>query len=335
MKKTTLITLAIASMMSCSNEEVLKSSSKEVITFDNTFVEKATRAIDGSYNTGSLQQFQAYGTITNQAGGTANIFNGQAVNKGGTGVGTNWTYDASNTQYWIPGNTYNFRAVVDGNITNVTTVSQDENGMPTAINLHDASAQKDILYAAVSPIPYTGGQPNPVSFIFDHLMSKAKFTVKNTITTDNGYNYQVSNITIKDTEKNGVYTIGTGWKAAETPSFYDLSFGNAVTIGTDQAAEAISIGYNGSAESNYERLLIPGEKSLTINFDYLLLKDGKTIDTQNKNVYANTLTLEAGKAYNFVIKLGNPGEPITFDVSSVSNWDTDHNDDGTDDEKEI
>ena len=68
MKKTILATLAIASMMSCSNEELLEAPAQQAITFGNTFVEKApaTRAAyDGSYTTSSLTQFQVYGTITN------------------------------------------------------------------------------------------------------------------------------------------------------------------------------------------------------------------------------------------------------------------------------
>lgn len=322
MKRTFLITLTIATLASCSNEEIVNTPNKEAITFADVFVDKATRAIDGSYTTASLKQFQAYGTITNDASqGTANIFDGEVVTKGGTGTGAIWTYDATNTQYWIPGNTYRFSAVVDGNIKGVTTVNQGAYGMPSAITLLDASAQTDILYAENGPIQSkVGDGAKTVTFIFSHLMAKAKFTVKNTITTNNGYSYKVSDITINGTERNAVYTIGTGWQAAETTATYDLSFGDAVTEGTTEEIDATSIAHGSKAESNYERLLIPGEKALTVSFNYQLLKDDAVIDTQSKQLNTATITLEAGKAYNFVISLGNPGEPITFDVKEVKGW---------------
>ena len=324
MKKTLFAAFALTLMAGCSSEEILEVAQKEAITFDNAFVDKATRAIDDSYNNnGNFTSFEVYGTISGSGNneGTANIFNQEKVTKGGKGIGDSWTYDASNTQYWISGNIYNFRAVADGNIDGVTSVTVDDNKMPTAINLLDASQQKDILYDASETINYTSGAKT-VSFTFAHLLAKAKFTVKNTITTDNGYSYKVSNITIKGADKNGIYTIADeAWSAPAEPATYDLSFGYAVAADAQTAAtEATDIAYNSSMVSNYERLLIPSNKAIEVNFDYQLLKDGAVIDTQNKTINTNAINLVAGQAYNFIISLGNPGEPIKFDVTKVNDW---------------
>lgn len=319
MKRTILATLIIATLVSCSDEETL-SSHHEAITFDNAFVDNATRAIDGSYNNTAnpLKAFQVYGTITNDKNkGTANIFDGDIVSASGTG----WTYDEP--QYWIPGNTYTFCAVADGNIEGATSLTIGDYDMPTAINLLDASQQKDILYAKGETVSYQNGDgAKTVSFIFSHLLAKAKFTVKNTISTDNGYSYQVSGLKIKDVQKNGVYDIASGqWKVAATPETYDLSFGNAVDKDADtQIVKSMNIGFGGNAVSNYERLLIPTDESLTITFSYQLLKDDAVIDTQEKTVYSVPTPLESGHAYNFIISLGNPGEPITFDVTKITDW---------------
>lgn len=337
MKKNILVTLAFASLISCSQEETINSPSHEAIVFDNTFVENTTRAAyDGSYTTNSLEEFQVYGTITNKNGDTGNIFDNVDVAKKGDA----WTYNVG-LQYWIPGNSYSFAATVHGNEDDAISTEVNDFHMPTAISVNDMSVQKDVLYAANGPIAAdatTWGET--VSFIFHHLLSKVKFTVWNTITTQNGYNYKAENITILNAANNGKYTIGTGWDATATTDFtFSPDFGHAVEVEnptSEAIAEGKFIAVGKKSESNFERLLLPAKQSFTIQFDYYLYNGSQVIDVQKeKTIISQVMTLEAGKAYNFVIKLGNPGEPITFDVSSVSNWDTDHNDDGTDDETEI
>ena len=85
MKKTLFAAFALTLMAGCSSEEILEVAQKEVITFDNAFVDKATRAIDGSYyNNGNFTSFEVYGTISGSGNneGTANIFNQEKVTRG-------------------------------------------------------------------------------------------------------------------------------------------------------------------------------------------------------------------------------------------------------------
>lgn len=335
MKKILFTILCAGAVMSCSKEEVI-TANQEAITFENAFVNNATKAAyDGSYNNSNFSEFQVYATITGTGNGegTANIFNGERVVKGTSlGQGVNWTYAIANTQYWIPGNNYQFRAIADGNVTDVTEVVTDSYGMATKINLLDASAQKDILTAEHFVTNYTkpqSGTPAAVAFTFAHVLSKAKFTVKNTVETNNGYSYKVTNVALNNLAKNGVYTITDGatgtWAAAASPATYSLSFGDVTVEGKAVEADATvaDIKYNKSAESNFDRLLIPGTQTLNISFSYGLYKDGVLIDAQDKTLTAN-VTLDAAKAYNFVISLGNPGEPIQFDVVTVTDWVENH-----------
>ena len=336
MKKILFTILCAGAVMSCSKEEVITVADQEAITFESAFVEKATKAAyNGSYNNNNLNEFQVYATIsgTGNGEGTANIFKGEKVVKGNSlGQGTKWSYAVANTQYWIPGNNYQFRAIADGNVTDVTEVVTNSYGMATAINLLDASAQKDILTAEHFVTNYTkpqSGTPAAVAFTFAHVLSKAKFTVKNTVETNNGYSYKVTNVALNDLAKNGVYTITDGatgtWAAAAAPATYRLSFGDVTVEGKAVETEATvaDIKYNKSAESNFDRLLITGTQTLNISFSYGLYKDGVLIDAQDKTLTAN-VTLDAAKAYNFVISLGNPGEPIQFDVVTVTDWVENH-----------
>lgn len=335
MKKFFLSVLCVAAVVSCAKDEVI-TADKEAITFENAFVDNATKAAyDGSYNNSNLSEFQVYATITGTGSneGTANIFEGERVVKGNSlGQGENWSYATANTQYWIPGNNYQFRAIADGNVTDVTEVVTNSYGMATAINLLDASAQKDILTAEHNVTNYTkptSGTPAPVAFTFAHVLSKAKFTVKNTVKTNNGYSYKVTDVALNNLAKNGVYTITDGatgtWAAAATPATYSLSFGDVTVEGKAVEADATvaDIKYNKSGESNFDRLLIPGTQTLNISFSYGLYKGGVLIDAQDKTLTAN-VTLDAAKAYNFVISLGNPGDPIQFDVLTVKDWVENH-----------
>lgn len=154
MKKVLLSVLAIAALASCMQDDILGTAQGTAISFDNAYVDNATKAIDSSFNNNNLEEFQVYGTVTNSADEVANIFPGIAVVKGGAGVGTNWTYDAQYTQYWVANNSYSFKAVAAGNIAGETEVEVDTNGMPTAVKVLDAEAQNDVLYAQVLDVNY-------------------------------------------------------------------------------------------------------------------------------------------------------------------------------------
>ena len=267
MKKSILAITALTMMLaSCSQDETIDVTSREAITFGNAFIENATRAVDNSYkNEGFSAQFHVYGTITNKDDKTANIFNKELVEK----KNGNWVYNEANTQYWIPGNTYNFWAVVDGNIKGVSEVvaNESDNYKPTQIKLLNALEQKDILWAKAEAISYDKGEKT-VSFTFEHLMAKAIVAVKNEIETNNGYTYKVKDITMSAV-KSAIYDIATeSWKEHKDKDA--LSFGNigsAVTdIDTGEQA-AVMIGFFEEKESAYARLLIPSSNNNKTNIE--------------------------------------------------------------------
>ena len=341
MKRVLLTIAAVAALASCSKDNIVERAPYAPIAFDNAFVNNSTRAaIDGTYSTDKLSEFQVYGTITTNDSKTANIFAGEPVSKN---IDDTWKYDAANTQYWIPGNTYNFVAIADGNADDgATSVSTGDYRMPTAIELLDATMQHDVLYAEQKNITDSpNGFPSSVEFTFNHIMAKAKVTVKNTIETNSGYSYKVSGITLNNTAKNGTYDIANGtWSKATTPAYYNCPFGNAVVTAANIAANAPAdfIGFGESLESNFEWLIVPTFKGddtteikITFTRDYYYSSDGGTTNVlvrSETNTVSAKKKIEAGHAYNFVIKLGNPGEPIKFTVESITDWDTDHNDDG-------
>lgn len=332
MKKVIFALAAVVAFAACSNEEVLVEQPREAIGFDNAFIENAVRSIDPSITTGTLGSFKVYGTTQGDEDGApvVNIYNGVDVVKGATnGIGNGWKYGSQYVQYWINGNKYKFAAVVNG------VVTTDAYGMPAEIS-YTASADDDtdILYAFNDFGKYTKvADTNPeVAFTFSHLLSKVKFTVNNTMTTntaENIYQYTVENVTIEGALNKGVYTVSSKeWAPAADNSANTVAFGNVSNATTvAPATDAVKIGKVGAADSatsHYERILIPGTFTATVKATIKTLLNDQEVDVTSYVKEVN-LTLDGGHAYNMVLNLGNPGDEIKFTVTKVDGWDEPNN----------
>ncbi len=322
MKKTLFTILAAAALAACAKEEVV-TVDQEAISFENAFVDNATKSNDGyTVTTASLNEFQVYGTTKGNEAGAAlvPIFKHVTVEKDGT-----WKYADDYTQYWVNGNSYNFAALVNVAAENVTLV----NAVPAEIKC-DVSEQKDILYAANAFGTYVKGtSATKVPFTFNHLLSKVFFTFENNMTSNsasNMYTYRVTGITINGAAKVATGTVAGVWG---TPaSTYNVEFGNITkTFDGVNKGEATLIGAIGAADKSTSlesRLMIPQTgAALTITCTIETLLNGAVIDVENYSTTV-TKTLEAGKVYNFILSKNNPGDKIDFTVTTVTAWDETH-----------
>ena len=321
MKKILFTILCAGAVMSCAKEEVV-TAEQEAITFENAFVDNATKALDGyTVTKNNLETFDVWGT-TQRPGvdEIVPIFVKEAVSS--TDNGATWNYAASSTQYWIPGNAYVFAAAK--NYESVGLVD----GVPATI-VYDAATQKDLIYDEDDTRTGDVVGSNPaVEFTFEHLLSKAYFTVKNEMSTANPlYSYKVSNIAINNAVKKATYTVATEKWGDVTASYAadaPLAFGNVNGVATATTSEAVKIFANtANNTSHYSRLLIPAEykdaNKLNITCTIETLYDNAVIDVEN---YSRDIvyTFEKGHAYNFIFTLKNPGDPIKFDVAAVNGW---------------
>ena len=327
MKKILFTILCAGAVMSCAKDEVI-TAEQEAITFENAFVDNATKALDGyTVNTGNLTSFNVWGTtqMPSEVGEPAKpivpIFGEVAVSLNGTA----WTYGAAYTQYWIPDNHYEFAAAK--NYKAGSTVLVD--GLPSTF-AYEAASQADLIYAYAEADGKTTGNNDEVSFTFDHLLSKAYFTVKNDMSAENAnYSYRISNLAINNAVVKGTYTIATGTWA--TDGEYSLSFGNVNGLADATDAAAIKIPANKVYTSHYSRLLIPAEykgaNKLNITCTIETLYGDSVIDVENYDRDIE-FTFVKGHAYNFILTLQNPGDVIKFKVEAVNEWITDHDGDG-------
>lgn len=320
MKKILFTILCAGAVISCAKDEVV-TAEQEAITFENAFVDNATKALDGyTVNTGNLTSFNVWGTTQMPSSSDiVPIFNEIAVSLDGTA----WTYGAAHTQYWIPGNHYEFVAAKNYKADSEVL----DNGLPLTFD-YEAASQADFIYAEADADGQDAGHNNKVAFTFDHLLSKAYFTVKNEMSGDNtNYSYRVRNIALTNVAVKGTYTVNGGTWA--TDGEYSLSFGNVNGVATETADAAVKI-FAGTTNytSHYSRLLIPATYTdLNITCTIETLYGDSVIDIEN---YSRDLafTFVKGHAYNFIFTLQNPGDEIEFTVTAVNEWITDHDGNG-------
>lgn len=304
MKKLFLAIALLASVASCTKDDVT-SQNKEEIGFGGPFVSNSVKsAVDPSYVTTddptkkNLTSFKVYGAVEG-----VNIFNGNIVSKGTSAYGTSaWSCDGT-TQYWVAGADYIFDAVVDA-----TTVNTDnQTGLPVSLS-YEASTQKDMLHNRVTTIGKPADNNGLVTFEFTHLLSKVKFTVDNTTaSTATNYQYTISDIAITNTYTAGDYAVSTGtWSYTSTGNY---------------SVNAITVASATSQESDKEVLLIPGAEvgvSFKVNVQIKSGDEWKTLST-TPVTKSNVVTLAANTAYNFQISVGLDDE-IKFTAKPLPAW---------------
>lgn len=303
MKKLFIMLAAAATVVSCAKEQTIVADQGEAIEFGNVFVDNATRAAsaaDPSYNSTNLDHFNVYGTINN-----INIYNGNAVTKGGADYGAAWTVENNPNHRWIAGASYKFAAVVDADKVNV-----DAYGMPTSLE-YNTAGQNDMLY---NHVERTGSDTNNqiVAFNFTHLLSKVKFSVTNdTEETATNYQYVVKDIKFTNANLTGVYAVGGTWTVTEDGVY---------TI------ENLTVASNSTQCAAKEVLLIPGlDNDDKVGMSFTIQpqikdKDDKWHDVGTPIVFNKAVVkLEANTAYHFNVTVGLDNT-IEFTATAMPDW---------------
>lgn len=296
MKKFFIAFAAIATALSCSNDDII-SIDRQAIGFGNPFVENSVRA---DYSTAMVNAFKVYGTVTGtDNNNTVELFSGADVTRGSAAYGAVWA--CNQTEYWVPNCTYAFQAVVDGTIADgkiAYTVGQDT----------DSDGVSDLLYATANVTTDASSTPSgdvattatgekPVAFTFDHLLSKIGFSFKNG-SANTAYGFEVTAVSFTGHFASGTYTIGatTPW-GSTTPSTTAISFGT----GTET------------------HQIIPGAQTLSITVAYDILYNGETMSSTS---FTKPLeyTFEQNNSYSIVVTIPAPGKPIQFSVVEDLGW---------------
>lgn len=334
MKKTLYITLASIALLSCSQDETVATMDRVAIEFDKVFVENSTssRAAE-DITLDKLNNFSVYGSVV-KGDQEGNIFDEQKVEKTAGG------YTYSPAQYWIPGASYHFTAIAphEGHWTytcksgteSTYGTKQAQYGTITFQN-GEAAAEQDLLWAYQTAT--TGAtiseNPDAVSFSFQHMLSRAKFTFINGFAEGSNISLKVKDVTITNAHNVGSIelngnTLPDVWTPAEgtneVPATFKKIFGEAGTAAKYAPKE--------KAQTGHYYLIPVANANFKIEFTIDLYQAGVLL-LENIQKTANIIgfDMKRGYSYEFKAELNasnttNEGtlEAIEFNVTGVQGW---------------
>ena len=302
---------ATAMLASCTNDETVEMNPQNAIGFE-TFVDKSTRATD--VTTADLAAFELYGWRT-KGTTTEQIFNAQAV------TANNGTCTYSPLQYWVGGYNYTFEAIAPQSGNNGVTFNAAK-GASTITFVSDS--ETDLIYATgskdLTSTTNLTETPEAVGLVFNHLLSRVKFSFVNGFPANSDVKLTVTDVKINDAGTTAICTPSTKtWKAATASGVVNFASTAVANIPGEQSAET---------EHKY---LIPADiKNYTVSFTVVMTQGGVT-DTFNHTVTLSTestdaLVLAAGQSYDLTATLDaqniNPNGdlfPIEF-TATVTPW---------------
>lgn len=317
MKKIFVCLCAVAALAACQKNQIISSAGGPAIAFENASVDKATKSVDPSTTTETINEFAVWGYMDSRDG---IVFENEFVSKNGS----EWTY--TNTQYWMAGHTYYFAAVspvADENVTVKPATTGENYGLGT-IEFTNADGATDLIYASAKVEAATGANLSAmpkVGLSFSHLLSKVKFTFTNGFVNKNN-TLVITGLTMT-APKAGTIDLnvenwwdGNDWVlGAENTT---LAFGD-VNGGNNLAAGAV-------ADCAVERLTIPAGKTqeYTVKFHVELYNGEVLAAEKDLEVVVSGAAFEMGKAYNLTAEINAENmelTPIEFEVAEVKKWD--------------
>ena len=314
MKKLFVSVLAIAGLVACTTDDVVRVQQGGAIAFD-TFVENATRADNISTTTDNITEFSVWAYM-NAADGI--VFDDELVSRNGD----TWTY--TNLQYWLAGNNYSFAAFA-GDRDFVEGLPAEgamgANGLGT-ITFTNENGTNDILYAQ-NFVENAAADQAPVEFQFDHLLSKVRFTFANGFANDNN-KIVVKNIKMTSAEvaQLNLNTASFAYVADAEYVWENHEGTKTLEFGHMAAGEKVDRGKN--AISDEDRLVIPAdaEYSYTVTFDVEVYNGEQRGLEKSMEVKVSGVELVAGHSYNFVATINQENlnlNAIEFTVA-VDTW---------------
>lgn len=338
----------MGAMTACSVEEVVDQAETNYIGFD-PFANKVSRATTNAQGLGH-SSFSVFGRYAEGAG-YVTVFSNKEVEWSKPGdldaADGSWTYTP--LVPWVSGKQYQFAAIAPYKAsgysytygTDISTAGTYSLGSITV----DASADKQIDYMTADVKTVSSGA-NPVSFDFNHILSKIDFKFQPQNTGEKAWlsdvKIDIKSITLSGVATTKSYTSGA-WVANDA---------------TSSTYESFSVSLSDNNSTTYEPSSTESDKvsELTDKFSWLVVPQSETDATNRKlTITFDVFTKDAAGAYNVQVLTGesatididtqwNPNTVytytvyigsdvlgqdayITFDVKSVS-WGTDSPDEG-------
>ena len=318
MKKIITIALAATALAACTKENTLQTADKVAITFENAFVDNATKATD--LTTANITSFGVYASVKNTDGDQGLILTNEPV----TGSKADG-YNYANTQYWVPNATYSFVAIApytdaEWEYTPATeTKGVNAYNGTIAFDNVSAEANQDVIFASHQrSMPSTINSVTPVNLTFNHILSRVRLTFINAIAPNANISLQISDVKITNAYEKGTLAVAEGRVASSTWTVsnktLNVPFANANTILAGDESE--------STEHHY---FIPANTTYNVMFKVTIYQAGVKLGTYDRTASVNVNMLQ-GTSYDIKASLTkdnalpNALQPITFTVETVNDW---------------
>lgn len=322
---------AAVSLTGCSVDEVVEKAEVRNIGFD-AFANKSSRAATTTDQGLGHSDFSVWGKYD-----AVEVFQNRKVYWNGTsGDASNgsWTYD--DLELWVADKNYEFAAAAPYNASftydyesNKYSLGEITLDATTTGDVTTYSNQTDYLVAEVKESVASG--TNPVSFTFNHIVSKIDFIFKADIETTGKAWQSPVRIEIKNIKLSGVNSKNTynnsAWGTSNTPA---VEFSKSYT-------PVLSTTYDGVSTVTptanvFEWLVVPQENSVTRTLEitcdvYDAVTGGTKLNSTGVKATVNITTAWVGNTYyTYTVKIGSnilgTNPYITFDVTSVAGWGT-------------
>ncbi len=305
MKKFFLGVFAIAGLVACVQSEDVNvpNPADNQIALSGYVGSSVRGAEDPSTKVQNLDHFTVWAYVGDSAG---EVFNSELVSKSGS----EWTYDKP--RYWMEGYDYRFFAITPyGNgVGNVEVVNNPmteahnpfENGLGQ-INFTNIDGTEDVLYASCTK-PAAAAIPEKVTFNFNHILSKVKFTFTN------GYDDEKTTLKIKDVKMvvpaKGHVTLNPanllGTPAAERVKYnWELDGTETLTLDFGNVDGANNLSYGAVKEVDKERLTIPALATQEYKITFTVeIWNGNAVNVKPIEASLTNYEFVSGTAYNLV-----------------------------------
>lgn len=328
MKKTILLlAAATTAFASCTNSEVMEVADNRTIGF-SSFVGNNTKA---DVTTDNISTFWVFGDYNNT--NWVDVFNNVKVSKNGD-------WKSEQLAYWQVNKMYNFGAYADGttNLATETGVKYDPSTNTLTFTNYMAGGN-DLIAATATNQSWDGsGDPDKVSFTFDHMLSKIVFTFK-TKAADT-YTMKVTNLKINNTAiktATGTYITTPVWNTVDNTATGEYLYGQTPDyVAIEDYADG-TMGADGyfSKTTDPQYVIPQSNGALKASFK-VTVYDNNGTELCNRDFSGISLqytasglgtdnTWTAGYVYNYIATI-NPDDvsdalkPIEFTVNSVNTW---------------
>lgn len=338
---------AVGAMSSCSVDKVVDQAEARYIGFD-PFANKVTRGLNAK--TFGHSNFSVFGRYKEETSKYNVIFNNKEVKWTGStpdDVSGSWEYES--LVPWVSGKYYQFAAIAPYKASGYSYNYGADINVPGTYTLGeitvDATEANQIDYMTAAPKDNVQSGASPVSFDFNHILSKIDFIFKPRKTSEDNTHWQspvrieITKIELADVPTTNTYA-NDAWGELGKSDNGNQTITTDFTEG-DAISTLVKTSYDGSSVT----------KPTANTFDWLVVPQGTTAGpiiktlTITCNVYDSTAdtggTLLKGGAtasvgiatswakntyYTYTVSIGadilgaNPY--ITFDVASVTDWPT-------------